>query len=121
MLPALNLAEEVYRKSITAIERFSRPPYRYTEASLVKHLEELGIGRPSTYAPTISTVQNRGYVAKGTVEGVERNYTQLELQDENILDNTLSERVGYTSFRISKTRQNGPFLAFLTNFCLLKM
>ena len=115
MLPALNLAEEVYRKSITAIERFSRPPYRYTEASLVKHLEELGIGRPSTYAPTISTVQNRGYVAKGTVEGVERNYTQLELQDENILDNTLSERVGSDKGKLVPTDIGMIVTDFLVN------
>ena len=115
MLPALNLAEEVFRKSITAIERFSRPPYRYTEASLVKHLEELGIGRPSTYAPTISTVQNRGYVAKGTVEGVERNYSQLELKDENILDKTLSERVGSDKGKLVPTDIGMIVTDFLVN------
>ena len=65
---------------ITATERFTRAPYRFTEASLVKRLEELGIGRPSTYAPTISTIQNRNYVEKGTVEGVERKYNQLILE-----------------------------------------
>ena len=115
MLPALNLAEEVFRKSITAIERFSRPPYRYTEASLVKHLEELGIGRPSTYAPTISTVQNRGYVAKGTVEGVDRNYSQLELKDENILDKTLSERVGSDKGKLVPTDIGMIVTDFLVN------
>ena len=57
-------------KFITATERFTRPPYRFTEASLVKRLEELGIGRPSTYAPTISTIISRNYIEKGTVEGV---------------------------------------------------
>ena len=72
--------ETLHNNYITATERYTRPPYRYTEASLVKQLEELGIGRPSTYAPTISTIQNRNYVEKGTVEGVERNYTQLTLK-----------------------------------------
>jgi DNA topoisomerase-1 len=65
-LPAMQLNEDLKNQIITATQRFSRPPYRYTEASLVKKLEELGIGRPSTYAPTISTIQNRNYVEKGT-------------------------------------------------------
>ena len=73
--PCVN--EALNNNYITATERFTRPPYRYTEASLVKKLEELGIGRPSTYAPTISTIQNRNYVEKGYVEGTERKYAQL--------------------------------------------
>jgi DNA topoisomerase I len=72
MLPALKVNEKLENNYITATERFTRPPYRYTEASLVKKLEELGIGRPSTYAPTISTIQNRNYIEKGSVEGTER-------------------------------------------------
>ncbi|MEM6892810.1 MAG: type I DNA topoisomerase [Bacteroidota bacterium] len=94
ILPAMQVGDEVFNQFITATERFSRPPYRYTEASLVKKLEELGIGRPSTYAPTISTIQNRGYVEKGTVEGTERKYAQLTLADGKILDKQLSEMVG---------------------------
>lgn len=94
MLPAMKVGEEVYKNYITATERFTRPPYRYTEASLVKKLEELGIGRPSTYAPTISTIQNRGYIDKGMVEGVERKYTQLKLQDHHIKEEGLTETVG---------------------------
>tara|TARA_R110002051_G_scaffold181460_1_gene250980 strand:- start:60434 stop:62938 length:2505 start_codon:yes stop_codon:yes gene_type:complete len=94
MLPAMKEGEALMNNYITATERFSRPPYRFTEASLVKKLEELGIGRPSTYAPTISTVQNRGYVEKGTIEGVERKYTQLVLENNAIKTNNLTENVG---------------------------
>ena len=65
---------------MTATQRFTRPPYRYSEASLVKKMEELGIGRPSTYAPTISTVQNRKYVEKGSSEGESRVYQQFILE-----------------------------------------
>ena len=79
MLPAMSKGDHLECNYITATQRFTRPPYRYTEASLVKKLEELGIGRPSTYAPTISTIQNRGYVEKGSVEGQERAYRQLVL------------------------------------------
>jgi len=73
MLPTLKENEILLNKYISATERYTRPPARYTEASLVKKLEELGIGRPSTYAPTISTIQNRNYVEKGSVEGEPRN------------------------------------------------
>ncbi len=94
MLPKLEIKEEVTNKYITATERYTKPPYRYTEASLVKRLEELGIGRPSTYAPTISTIQKRQYVAKGTVEGTNRNYSQLKLEDGEISVKTLVEKIG---------------------------
>ena len=67
-------------------QHFTQPPPRYSEASLVKKLEELGIGRPSTYAPTISTIQNRGYIEKGSVEGVERKYEQLTLKADKIIE-----------------------------------
>ena len=94
MLPALSVGETVSNNWITATERFTRPPYRYTEASLVKKLEELGIGRPSTYAPTISTIQNRGYIEKGTIEGVARNYVQLYLTGNEIKESKLTEQIG---------------------------
>ncbi|WP_299529436.1 type I DNA topoisomerase [Ulvibacterium sp.] len=94
MLPAIKEGDVLENTYITATERFTRPPYRFTEASLVKKLEELGIGRPSTYAPTISTIQNRGYVEKGTVEGTERNYVQLVLDSAKIQQKKLTETVG---------------------------
>jgi DNA topoisomerase-1 len=94
MLPALKVNEKLANNYITATERYTRPPARYTEASLVKKLEELGIGRPSTYAPTISTIINRNYVEKGTLEGVERNYTQLTLQNSKVGEKLLKENTG---------------------------
>ncbi|MER3319929.1 MAG: type I DNA topoisomerase [Allomuricauda sp.] len=103
MLPALQVGEPLQNVFISATERFSRPPYRYSEASLVKKLEELGIGRPSTYAPTISTIQNRGYVEKGTVEGSERKYAQLVLEDGKVSDSQLSEMVGSEKGKIVPT------------------
>lgn len=94
MLPALKVNEKLANNYITATERYSRPPSRYTEASLVKKLEELGIGRPSTYAPTISTIINRNYVEKGTLEGQERKYTQLTLQNSKVGEKVLKENTG---------------------------
>jgi len=94
MLPKMAEKEDLENKNITATERYTRPPARFTEASLVKRLEELGIGRPSTYAPTISTIQRREYVLKGMVEGKERAYQQFTLQNSDITLQTLSEKVG---------------------------
>ncbi len=94
MLPKMTVNEVLLNQYITATERFTRPPYRFTEASLVKRLEELGIGRPSTYAPTISTIQNRNYVEKSQLEGIERAYCQLLLENSAIAEKTLTERVG---------------------------
>ncbi|MEM6542409.1 MAG: type I DNA topoisomerase, partial [Bacteroidota bacterium] len=94
MLPAMQVGDALQNNFISATERFTRPPYRYTEASLVKKLEELGIGRPSTYAPTISTIQNREYVQKGTVDGVERPYRELLLDQGKLTEKKLSEMVG---------------------------
>jgi len=84
LLPVVIQNEQLAAKTITATERFTRPPARYTEASLVKRLEELGIGRPSTYAPTITTIINRKYIEKGIVEGDERKYTQMVLMQNDI-------------------------------------
>lgn len=94
MLPKLNTGDGLDNTYITATERFTRPPYRFTEASLVKQLEELGIGRPSTYAPTISTIISRNYVEKGTVDGTERGYVQLTLSDSEIEAKKLTETIG---------------------------
>jgi len=94
MLPAMKVNEKLVNNYITATERYSRPSARYTEASLVKKLEELGIGRPSTYAPTISTIINRNYVEKGNLEGQERNYTQLTLQSNKVAEKLLKENTG---------------------------
>ena len=94
MLPAMKVSEKLVNNYITATERYSRPPSRYTEASLVKKLEELGIGRPSTYAPTISTIINRNYVEKGTLEGQERSYSQLTLQSGKVANKLLKENTG---------------------------
>ena len=94
MLPNLKINDKLEYTFINATQRYTSPPYRFTEASLVKQLEELGIGRPSTYAPTISTVQRRGYVEKGQNEGYERNYEQLVLASGLVNDQTLSERTG---------------------------
>ncbi|MCF6130917.1 type I DNA topoisomerase [Flavobacterium wongokense] len=94
MLPALKVGEKLANNFITATERYTRPASRYTEASLVKKLEELGIGRPSTYAPTISTIIARTYVEKGNLDGVERKYTQLTLKDNKVGQQTLTENTG---------------------------
>lgn len=115
MLPAMKTNEKLLNNYITATERYTRPPARYTEASLVKKLEELGIGRPSTYAPTISTIQNRNYVEKGTVEGEERNYVQLTLQNGKVNDKTLSEKVGSDKGKLVPTDIGMIVTDFLVN------
>ncbi|RLZ11962.1 type I DNA topoisomerase [Faecalibacter macacae] len=84
LLPKVNVGEVLNTKSINGTERFTKAAARYTEASLVKKLEELGIGRPSTYAPTISTIQNRGYVEVGELEGQKREYHTLELVNNKV-------------------------------------
>lgn len=94
MLPALKVNEKLTNNYITATERFSRPPARYTEAALVKKLEELGIGRPSTYAPTISTIISRNYVEKGSFEGQDRKYHQLTLKEASVSEQVLKENIG---------------------------
>ncbi len=94
LLPKVTVGEELAALEINATERYTRPPARFTEASLVKRLEELGIGRPSTYAPTISTVQKRGYVVKDEIEGKKRDYQVLELKADTINKETLTENYG---------------------------
>ncbi len=94
LLPPVKLHEALSLNDIVATERFTQRPPRYTEASLVRRLEELGIGRPSTYAPTIQTVQNREYVVKGDKEGTERTYTVLSLSGGKIKETVKTETVG---------------------------
>jgi len=94
LLPQVEVNELVDMERIIATQRFSRPPARYVEASLVKKLEELGIGRPSTYAPTISTIQKRGYVEKRENEGKERTFTVIELAKNGISESTKTEITG---------------------------
>ena len=94
LLPKVTVGQSLGMIDIRATQRFTRPPARFTEASLVKRLEELGIGRPSTYAPTISTVQKRGYVVKDEIEGKTREYQNLLLENGKITQETLSENYG---------------------------
>ncbi len=103
LLPKLSVGEIVERAAITATQRYTQPPARYSEATLVKRLEELGIGRPSTYAPTITTVINRGYVVKQSSEGSKRSYEQLTLTDDKISAKKLSENFGSEKNRLAPT------------------
>lgn len=115
ILPDLKINENLENKYITATERFTRPPSRFTEAALVKKLEELGIGRPSTYAPTISTIQNRNYIEKGAHEGDERKYKQLVLQENTIKANPLSEISGSNKGKLVPTDIGTIVTDFLVN------
>ena len=103
LLPPVKVKELLGMQEVTATERFTQRPARYTEASLVKKLEELGIGRPSTYAPTISTIQNREYVEKATIEGIKRLYNVLQLKNEKISDTEKSEIVGADKNKLKPT------------------
>lgn len=103
MLPPMKVGEVLDRQEITATQRFSHHPARYTEASLVKKLEELGIGRPSTYAPTISTVQKRNYVEKTDREGTQRQYAQLSLVKQNLVKEVKTENTGAEKAKLFPT------------------
>ncbi|PSR52923.1 type I DNA topoisomerase [Adhaeribacter arboris] len=103
MLPPLTIGQSLSSERIQATQRFSRPAPRYTEASLVKKLEEMGIGRPSTYAPTISTIQKRGYVEKDNREGKERKYQILTLKNDTIASETKTELVGAEKAKLFPT------------------
>ena len=115
MLPAMLLGESLTNNHVTATQRFSRPPYRFTEASLVKKLEELGIGRPSTYAPTISTIQNRKYVEKGTVDGSERNYALWTMSNDELVGKKLTEKFGSDKGKLVPTDIGMIVTDFLVN------
>lgn len=103
VLPPLRTGQNLPLTEMKAIERFSRPLPRYTEASLVKKLEELGIGRPSTYAPTISTILKRGYVEKRDKEGVQRKYRVLTLAKDNLTQKTETENTGAEKSKLFPT------------------
>lgn len=103
LLPAVTVGENATAEEITAVQRFTRPPSRFVEASLVKELEKLGIGRPSTYAPTISTIQKRGYVEKTNKEGEERKYSKWTLAGGSIDRVTLTETTGKEKGKLAPT------------------
>lgn len=113
MLPLLRVGQGLNLNQMKAIERFSRPLPRYTEASLVKKLEELGIGRPSTYAPTISTIQNRNYIVKKDKEGLQRNYQVLALVNNEISTQTLTENTGAEKSKLFPTDLGNVVTDFL--------
>lgn len=115
LLPPLYKGAHPVYENITATERYSRPPARYTEASLVKKLEEMGIGRPSTYAPTISTIQKRGYVEKEERQGKEREYKVLTLAEGNVVTEVKTEITGAEKGKLYPTN-----IALLVNDFLLK-
>ena len=102
-LPPVHIGEELKTQVITATERFTQHPPRYTEASLVRKLEELGIGRPSTYAPTISTIQQREYVLRGDKPGIERSYSRLTLSNGTVTAHEETEKVGAEKSKLLPT------------------
>ncbi len=103
LLPDIKVGEALKLKTANATENLSRGPARYTEASLVKKLEEMGIGRPSTYAPTISTIQVRGYVERGDVEGEDKNITVIELENGNVNEKQETIKYGKDSNKLIPT------------------
>ena len=103
LLPPLSVGQVLTKSEMAATQRFSLCPPRYTEASLVRKMEELGIGRPSTYAPTISTIQQRGYVERGNKEGVKRSYDILKLKGNKITETTKSEMTGNEKAKLLPT------------------
>ncbi len=116
LLPTLNEGDSMNLHEMKATERFTQQPPRYTEASLVKKMEELGIGRPSTYAPTISTIQQREYVEKGERTGIKREYTMLTLKNGKISSRTKSENTGAEKGKLIPTDIGMVVNDFLTKY-----
>ena len=116
LLPPIREKDPLHLIQMEATERFTQSPARYTEASLVKKLEELGIGRPSTYAPTISTIQNRGYVEKGDRTGSERNYMVLTLAGDQLREERKSEVIGKEKAKLFPTDIGGLVNDFLVDY-----
>ncbi|PKP23168.1 MAG: type I DNA topoisomerase [Bacteroidetes bacterium HGW-Bacteroidetes-21] len=115
MLPPMEKGQELERIVITATQKYTQQPYRYTEASLVKKLEELGIGRPSTYAPIISTVQDRGYVEKGDIIGIEKQVEIHTLTDDKIVSSKKKENYGFEKSKLRPTDMGKAVTDFLQN------
>ena len=115
ILPELTVGESLRNIKMVATQKFSKPPFRFNEAALVKKLEELGIGRPSTYAPTITTIQNRKYVSKGTFEGEKRMYTELNLISNNIETIKSKEIIGSDKGKLVPTEVGIIVTDFLVN------
>lgn len=115
MLPPIEIGEKLTLKYLKARETFSRPPARFTEASLVKKLEEEGIGRPSTYAPTISTIQNRKYIEKRNKDGVGRKYVQIILEKDEVKSTTETEMTGTEKNKLFPTHLGEVVTDFLVN------
>jgi DNA topoisomerase-1 len=116
LLPAMNIGDALEMKDILATERFTQQPPRYTEAALVRKMEELGIGRPSTYAPTISTIQQREYVEKGDKEGISRKYNILKLANGTIKASTKTETTGSDKGKLIPTDIGTVVNQFLTEY-----
>ena len=117
ILPPLQVGQLLDLNNMQAVERFTRPPARYSEASLVSKLEELGIGRPSTYAPTITKImeEKRGYVLKDSRDGVERQYTVLTLKNGEIAKQSKSEKTGAAKNRLFATDLGGIVVDYLAD------
>ena len=113
ILPPLKVGETLSISEMIAQQKFTQQPYRYTEATLVKKLEELGIGRPSTYAPTISTIQKRDYVVKEERPGVQRSYDFISLKENKIAEEVRTETVGYEKGKLFPTDIGGLVTGFL--------
>ena len=116
LLPMMKVGDNLENKSIAATQRFTQQPVRYTEASLVKKMEELGIGRPSTYAPTISTIQQREYVEKGDKQGVKRDFITLTLKGNKISTRVKSETIGADKGKLIPTDIGVVVNEFLTKY-----
>ncbi len=116
LLPSLTVGDQLAAQELVAHQTFSRPPARYTEGSLVKRLEELEIGRPSTYATIISTIQTRGYVVKGESDGVEREVTEYVLAGDHVTRRTVTEKTGSDKGKLIPTPSGTVVADFLTNY-----
>ena len=115
LIPEFKLGEDLNNLKIVATQKFSKPPFRFSEAALVKKMEDLGIGRPSTYAPTITTIQNRKYVSKGVFEGDERMFSELTLENKEIHEKQLKELTGSDKGKLVPTEVGIIVTDFLVN------